>query len=441
MAALLSMPAGAAVRLIARGHLGDARAALRRVAAGKGDDALHDLRVALRRLRGCLRAYWPTFAPTVRKKHRRRLTALARATGESRDAAVLLALVQRYRGEASEQERERWLRSLQSRGDAAIEDRIGEQLTRVLDRIERGLAWYPAPLPGPDGSVPDPFGRSAAAQVRAAASLLAARLAATAGVEQASELHRARIAGKRLRYLLEPLAQEIDGVAPIVARLKALQDVLGDLHDHQVLLASLADDDPLAERAQATTLELFALFRATFGHETEADLTAVERVAARLEEAARAGVERERKYLLRALPDVARAAAWHDIEQGWLPGAVLQERLRRQRGQDGTETFTRTVKLGRGVQRIEVEEACDAELFARLWPLTEGRRIRKRRHVVVEADGTTWEIDVFPDRDLLLAEVELDGADDEPPVPAWLAPAIVREVTGESEFVNRILAR
>ena len=53
----------------------------------------------------------------------------------------------------------------------------------------------------------------------------------------------------------------------------------------------------------------------------------------------------------------------------------------------------------------------------------------------------TWEVDQFLDRDLVLAEVELAGPEDAVPPPEWLAPYVVREVTGEPEFANAALAR
>ena len=94
------------------------------------------------------------------------------------------------------------------------------------------------------------------------------------------------------------------------------------------------------------------------------------------------------------------------------------------------------------MRRIEVEEATTRELFEALWALTEGRRVRKRRHVVPHGE-LAWEIDDFADRDLVLAEVELpaDATDTTVTLPAWLAPHVVREVTDEAEFVNARLAR
>jgi CYTH domain-containing protein len=128
-----------------------------------------------------------------------------------------------------------------------------------------------------------------------------------------------------------------------------------------------------------------------------------------------------------------------EIDQGYLPGSRLIERVRRVR--DGeAERFYRTVKLGAGLVRTEVEEECTRDLFDALWPLTEGRRVRKRRHVV-EDGSWRWELDEFTDRALVLAEIELPSADLTSESPAWLLSVMEREVTDDPAYVNANLAR
>src|SRR5262249_55243826 len=92
-------------------------------------------------------------------------------------------------------------------------------------------------------------------------------------------------------------------------------------------------------------------------------------------------VEIERKYLLRQMPKMPKlhGAEAIRIEQGYLPGTRLKERLRRSRGPDGSEKLERTIKLGAGVRRTEVEEECPRALFDKLWPLTRAQRIVKTR--------------------------------------------------------------
>jgi CYTH domain-containing protein len=149
-------------------------------------------------------------------------------------------------------------------------------------------------------------------------------------------------------------------------------------------------------------------------------------------------VEIERKYLLSAVPEIPPGAEELEVEQGWF-GEKIAERVRRVRGAAGESAF-RTIKHGRGVKRIELEEPIAPALFAALWPLTEGRRVRKRRFRAREGE-LCWEIDVFTDRELVLAEVELPAADHPVEFPAWLAPAVVREVTHEPAYLNLNLAR
>ncbi|HVS17382.1 MAG TPA: hypothetical protein VMT18_02190 [Planctomycetota bacterium] len=151
--------------------------------------------------------------------------------------------------------------------------------------------------------------------------------------------------------------------------------------------------------------------------------------------------EIERKYLLARAPEPPAdlASETLEIEQGWLPGSRLRERLRRVRGPHG-ERFERALKVGSGVERIEVEESLDGATFALLWPATAGCRVRKRRTRVHDG-GLVWELDAFDDRALWLAEVELDDPRRRPELPAWLVCCVVREVTDEPGWTNLELAR
>ena len=107
--------------------------------------------------------------------------------------------------------------------------------------------------------------------------------------------------------------------------------------------------------------------------------------------------EIERKYLLRELPARAVGAPSLEIDQGYLPGERINERIRRTRGSDGLRYY-RTIKAGSGIDRLEVEEETSELFFTTVWPLTRGCRVHKRRYLVPEAE-LTWEIDEFLDRD------------------------------------------
>jgi CYTH domain-containing protein len=132
-------------------------------------------------------------------------------------------------------------------------------------------------------------------------------------------------------------------------------------------------------------------------------------------------------------------AELRQIEQGYLPGERLAERVRSVKTASGTRWY-RTVKLGSGVSRIEVEEETTDRIFRVLWRLTKGRRVRKRRYAVKDGD-LVWEIDHFRGRRLVLAEVELSAENAPVEIPEWLRPVLVREVTGDPAYVNLNLAR
>jgi CYTH domain-containing protein len=151
-------------------------------------------------------------------------------------------------------------------------------------------------------------------------------------------------------------------------------------------------------------------------------------------------IEIERKYLLRALPTMPAVSDVLEIDQGYLPGAKLVERLRRQRSRRGEIRYFRTIKGGTGVERIEIEEETDQRVFDHLWQLTDGRRVRKRRYLVPDGRDL-WEIDEFTDRALVLAELELERASQQVTIPPWLSPVLVRDVTDEREYTNLALAR
>ncbi|MFM8980939.1 MAG: CHAD domain-containing protein [Planctomycetia bacterium] len=446
---LLDRPPAEAARLLALARVEGLRTAMAACQDG-GEEALHDLRVELRRLRSALRSWAPWLEGSVRRRHRRRLSRLQRATGEARDAEVGAAQVRELASELDAPGREAaaWLAGhLEARARTALrglEREVLRPLARQLGRLERRLCTYPVAVArGPVAR--ERFAPVLAAQLVAHGAALATALEAVQGAHDAAGAHAARIEGKRLRYLLEPLVGRLPSAAGALAALKRVQDALGVLQDAVALesqvLAARAHcatgrdeaglDEPgrdttrreqaLAALAQRVAQQRLARAEGLLGAWRQgpggpALAAAVEALVAEVLAQSHAGLEVERKYLLRALPALPPGTPSVEVEQGYLPGEVLQERLRRVRRGAHVECW-RTVKLGRGVARVEVEEACSEALFERLWPLTAGCRVRKRRHVV-EQGARRWEVDEFLDRDLVLAEIELGSADE----PVHLPP-------------------
>lgn len=215
------------------------------------------------------------------------------------------------------------------------------------------------------------------------------------------------------------------------ARLDGLATMLNDV---RLSHASAFDDSWLADGGERALSGAYAAMAAL---QLSVDVTQLSH--ARLTTEFGVPMEIERKYLLRGCPPEAAVVPGARIEQGWIPGRTLRERLRHTTYPTGVSRYTRTVKFGRGISRVELEEDTDRAVFDALWPLTAAARVRKRRHAIRDGEYT-WQIDVFTDRDLVLAEVELCDADTNPALPFWLEKWLVREVTGEAEYLNVNLA-
>lgn len=256
---LLSRPPEEGARLVALSFLDQAAAALPRLEDPDDREALHDLRVGLRRLRSTLRSYSPWLKDSLPKKLRRRLRNLARSTGPGRDTEVQMDWL---RGRAPHLSRYHrtgliWLLDrLEARMREANEDLL-ERLPRELPEIEADLrerlSTYRMEVHLTSAAGPLPtLGDVTGAILRRQVAELESHLARVGGPEDETEAHRARISAKRLRYLIEPFVEELPAAAAVVKRLKSLQDLLGDLHDAHVLEQELAAaiEEAATERAR-----------------------------------------------------------------------------------------------------------------------------------------------------------------------------------------------
>src|SRR5262249_45452241 len=135
---LLERPRDEACRLVALDYLDEAVEARGRL--GQDPEALHDLRVALRRMRSTLRAYRQLLGRPLDERRRKQLRQIVDATSISRDAEVLDALVaeEAERLEPRERAGVEWLRqrlaARKAEGDAQVDKRLAH-----FARIERRL--------------------------------------------------------------------------------------------------------------------------------------------------------------------------------------------------------------------------------------------------------------------------------------------------------------
>jgi CYTH domain-containing protein len=123
------------------------------------------------------------------------------------------------------------------------------------------------------------------------------------------------------------------------------------------------------------------------------------------------------------------------VQQGYLAIGPSSEVRVRKIGERGFLT----VKRGSGRSRLEEEVEITKEQLDRLWPATEGQRIRKRRHQV-PLDRLTAEVDVYEGEleGLITVEVEFDSVPESERFdpPEWFGD----EVTDDDRYSNQALS-
>lgn len=226
--------------------------AVPRVLGGDDDEAVHDLRVALRRIRSILRLVRPVYGRFYVDDVRDGLRRIASATGTLRDEEVLHETLEAIELHDAQQraikpwmsrriQRERMLRK------AVVRMLDARALDTPVHRL-RALLQLPVP-PHRDKEV-----RRFARQV-----VLDAHLAVDAkrrvAVDDVTGMHDLRIAYKRLRYAVEGFSRvlppELRSWGEVATK---FQKVLGTLHDHDVAIDVIDRSPAMPEPAKRELL-------------------------------------------------------------------------------------------------------------------------------------------------------------------------------------------
>jgi CHAD domain-containing protein len=226
-------------------HLKKLRKSAPVVREGTDIEGVHDMRVATRSLRATLEMLEETPAFDAGQLHdlRRRLRRLAQHLGEVRDLDVFLDRVATFEGShPTPPGGLRALRDILRKRRARANKRLLKELDRArTHRLLDELRWLAHHASG--------RGAAAPALVRQfAGSVIWRRYEAVLAFEAAipdatpKTLHMLRIAGKRLRYVLELIdAADAAETHPALAVLHDAQDHLGTLHDDVVALQTVAE--------------------------------------------------------------------------------------------------------------------------------------------------------------------------------------------------------
>jgi CHAD domain-containing protein len=455
-------------RIVVLARLADAEDALAALEAGDAGGGLPALRGALRRLHAASSLVAPALAGVVHEAGVARLSAIARRAGASRDAEALAAWLQRVRGELPGPYRGAldWLADRverrRSHAEAAVRDEAARRFRRLAPRLRAELTARRTH--GARGSGGATFAAALAAQVRGRTRALRDAVLDAAGPTDAAGLELVRAQAEALRDALEPLGAAGAKAADALRALRPLGELLAEWRDaagaEAALEAALLEARAEGARRGAAALAqlrpgLLAILR--LAERGAGDLrarVAAEHLATRATsvtdaayavaaalEARAAGEDEddpgpptapERRFLVTAVPPEGRGGDVEELEQGWLPGDD-RDSVGVGRSALGEQWF-RFTSAGRG--RPARAHGISRAEFEAFWPLTEGRRIAKRRHLVAAAPG--WHFDAYVDRPLVLAVAE-EGNVEEP--PGWLEPVLVREVSSERGYLDEALAR
>ncbi len=247
---------------------------------GEDIEALHDMRVATRRMRAAFDIFDQAFKPKALRPHLEGLRATGRRLGRVRDLDVFIEKAERYLETLPEESGQGLNLLLETWKGQREEARA--KMVAYLDSLryqqfkERFFDFLTSPG---RGEQPPPVGHPVPNRVfEVAPVLIYSRLAAVraygpwldnASIEQ---LHGLRIEFKKLRYAVEFFRDVLGEEArDVINDLKLMQDHLGDLNDAQVATQLLGDflaswddkqkDLPINERQSPEALVAYLVDR------------------------------------------------------------------------------------------------------------------------------------------------------------------------------------
>lgn len=223
-------------------------------AAGSGKDveALHDMRVASRRLREALRIFRPLCRRNALKRHLGLVRSVTRTLGAARSFDVSVGLLEAYAAKGTDPQAAEAAAFMLARGRAGRQ-RARKRMVRRLNALKLGAARR-----GMVAFFEDQKGRVQARRggidpdrrlAENARPLIAKRLEAVfehrEGIRDEARtdlLHRMRIAAKKLRYAMETLRVAFgEGFDAAYGLVEQAQEMLGRIHDLDVIIATVED--------------------------------------------------------------------------------------------------------------------------------------------------------------------------------------------------------
>ena len=240
--------------------------------ADRDPEDLHRYRVALRRTRSCIGQMKRTLPKRLVAQVKPEFAWLGSVTGPTRDLDVFLQDMQRYRKRLDEEKRP----GLEPLTALIRQDKqqAHRRLTRELDsdRYRELIAGWrrflEAPFDGSDARLSNlPIADVATERIRSRYERMVQAGRKLDPMKETDRLHRLRIDGKKLRYLLEFFRElfAAGAVDPLISALKRLQDHLGEFNDLVVQQSALSKISPrlksIPETPQITFVAIESLLQ------------------------------------------------------------------------------------------------------------------------------------------------------------------------------------
>jgi CHAD domain-containing protein len=223
-----------------------------KVLRGDDPDAIHDMRVASRRLQQVLDLIYPPPAEGVMRKLRRVIRRSRRTLSDVRNCDVLLAGVSARLGRKRASRRDIW-----TAVEHYLQQRRSKNFDKALGKISKmnmagfyvnlkdhlavnGQKPHPAPLKLLEVGAPEltagHFYERVGKALERVAQAFENQIVQSLADPRAPVIHGARIATKRLRYLVEVIHEfGVPGSDELLVWLRDLQRHLGEWHDLEVL--------------------------------------------------------------------------------------------------------------------------------------------------------------------------------------------------------------
>jgi CHAD domain-containing protein len=197
--------------------------------SGHSPEAVHQMRVAARRMRAALRLFADVLPQPVAQHLNAELKWIASQLGQARDLDVQLkfldATAERLGLAQQLRPYRAWLEQQRAQAQAALEDALRSPRFMALVHAFDELASWTSP-----NDVP--LLEDAPRRLRQAFKAVAKRARKLERHSPAADFHKVRIRAKRLRYAAEFFAPAYGEPAErLVKRLVKVQDVLGELQD------------------------------------------------------------------------------------------------------------------------------------------------------------------------------------------------------------------